>query len=125
MSLETWKAEFLPVYAYECEKKDAVAHSLLKWSGLRPSALRRHGVSFMGEAYIGDIGDEDEAYKWLRIDADNCALCHWHLDDYESVDECRTCPGYRANGRVCWGAYFKFSKTGETAPMIRWLKKIA
>jgi hypothetical protein len=120
MSLETWKAKFLPVDTHKCKKKDAVAHSLLKWSGLRTAAIRRHGVRCLYDAYISD-----EHGNELRIDADNCALCHWHLDVRESPDECKTCPGYKANGKECVDAYRKFSQTGETAPMIRWLKKIS
>jgi hypothetical protein len=40
MSLESWKAEFYPIPADEVKKKDALAHSLRKWEGLRKEQSR-------------------------------------------------------------------------------------
>jgi len=119
MSLDTWKAKFYPIPVDKCKKKDAAAHSILKWSGLNKSVLRKHGVT--NEGY--SISDE-QGYG-LAIDGGSCALCNFHCrseTDYRA--KCFQCPGVIANGHTCDDAYGVYTKTGNTAPMMRWLKKI-
>ena len=119
MSLDTWKAKFYQIPADKCKKKDATAHSILKWSGLKKSELRKHGVT----NYVYFISDE-QGHE-LAIDGGACALCtfHWRSEtDYR--DKCFQCPGVIANGYPCDDAYGAYIETGKTATMMRWLKKI-
>jgi hypothetical protein len=102
MSMETWEAEFYPIDARDCGAKDAVAHSLRKWRGLRADALQRHGMTVVATPMscprITDGRNE------LSIDADSCALCVEYFHDGEAYDDfgaCGSCPLYLVAGHPC------------------------
>jgi len=93
MSLSTWNAEFYPIEAWEISEQNAVAHSLRKWSGLRPENMKRHGIK---RSERGVIYDED--YHLFVFDDRSCALCFHHL----LLDgECGFCPVAVLSGRTC------------------------
>lgn len=116
MSLDTWKAKFYPIPADKCKKNDAAAHSILKWSGLKASTLRKHGL--WGCRTIGDDSGD------LSIDGVSCSLCRWYWKAGHTMTACIKCPGYKANGKRCADAFSVYLGNGNTAPMMRWLKKI-
>jgi hypothetical protein len=78
MSLETWKAEFYAVNAGKVDAKDAVSHSLQKWTGLRPENLKKHDVLVDG----GSVSDSDDV---LLVDAATCALCYLYRSRVPAV----------------------------------------
>lgn len=83
MSLETWKAECYPVEAKDCPKGKhlCLAHSLRKWIGLKPDALKKHGV------FVNDRSNLECEASIFPIDASTCALCK----QYDPSD-CYQCP---------------------------------
>lgn len=81
MSLTTWKAKYYPKPASKVPARDALAHSLTKWRGLRLTILRRHGVEIISR------GDLRSGMNIFCIDAASCALCRHYLDN-----GCRACP---------------------------------
>ena len=91
MSLDTWKAEFYPVEAEKVKKRDALAHSLQKWLGLRPGNLWKHKVWRPGSA----IRIED-CYAELWIGGDTCALCAHYLNTKCPLGNCTDDFGCRA-----------------------------
>jgi len=105
MSLRSWKQEFYPVTAKKLERSGAseealVEHSLRKWLGLRPAALRKHDVLFWHSEVTADSWSSHSS--GLYIDAASCALCARHLRDASDPARCNTCPLYRALGcRPC------------------------
>ena len=76
MSLATWKAKYYPVPADQVSEADAAAHSLAKWRGLRPAALRRHGFK---------VDDEP-----ISIHSESCSLCCIHKP--LGWKDCGPCP---------------------------------
>jgi len=122
MSIKTWKKEFYPVPASRVSKKNALAHSLRKWEGLKKSNLKKHGVKYDKLFFVG-IKDDLER---LLIDATTCALCHHYLDN-----RCVDCPLYAVIGKSCddngWreggSPYTDFVDFGKASPMLRLLKK--
>lgn len=135
MSLETWKAEYYPIRASECKKKDALAHSKLKWQGLKPANLAKHGVTL--DATWRRI--RDDTSRAFLLDGSTCALCkHYHkkgLDSSYADDRCDKCPlakarnnvpcdaKYRGDDDARGGPYMSFIKTGNPVSMIRFLNK--
>jgi hypothetical protein len=93
MTLKTWKLEFYPKPANRVAKRDALAHSLRKWEGLREENLERHEV-FRRGSYVWSEGVE------LRIDGNSCALCEHFLRVKEVMRMCSSCPLARARGGV-------------------------
>jgi hypothetical protein len=137
MSLESWKAEFYPVPAKQCEVKDSVQHALTKWKGLLPDNCERHEVILYHTVLIL-IASIDEAHR-LRlsigdirgfdIGSDNCPLCIHYKG-------CRSCPitksrtGVNRTGAQCdralpseaispWGAFLRHN---NPRPMISCLE---
>lgn len=153
MSLYTWKREFYPKPARDVPVKDAVQHSLVKWIGLRPDNLARHGLCRDEDGFT--IIEPDDKENKLDISAASCALCVHFLkdEDEEDGDDCRLCPLAIARGGVhcdeaaMWYAdpesisprltaeeyallsaekyspYRRFTAYGDPEPMIFWLKK--
>lgn len=126
MSLETWKDEFYPVPADKVEAKDAVAHSLRKWIGLRKENLERHGVVRRGFM----IHDKNYTGKLLPIDDQTCALCvHYEGDDCK----CTACPLQQVRKKRCdrkllteyRAPYLAFIHCGDPEPMIQCLEAAA
>lgn len=140
MSLETWKAEFYPIPAWrsnqETDLKVSIAHSLKKWTGLRPENLARHKVRISGrrswQAVI-PAGDPDiqqgelEGRKRpgsLLIDASSCSLCLRFFS-------CTPCPLYHElGGNLCdedaphfKGPYMSWVLDTNPEPMIQALTR--
>lgn len=127
MSIKTWKDKYYPINATKVKKKDqlgAIEHSLLKWKGLKPKALEKHGL-FGDEDGIRAIGSTDcEPENYLDVNGDTCALCHI------TNMSCHTCPITIATGNRCdlsrWDnpSPFKVWQTDQNPkPMIAVLKK--
>lgn len=122
-NLTTWKAEYYPVEAERVKKRDALAHCLKKWIGLRARNLKRHGV----QKGVMSIFDAGSGVLW--IDTKSCAACvHWL---YHEGCSCRTCPLYLVRGVPCYksnGAdkpspFDAFTRLGNPEPMIRLIRK--
>lgn len=93
MSVNSWKAEFYPVPASDCLPEEAIRHSLQKWLGLRPDALKRHGMSVTPG---GNIAADGEVRRF-PISANTCALCERFYDGAKG-DSCTRCPLAIARG---------------------------
>lgn len=122
MSLETWKAEFYPVPAdMEMTEREAIVHSLRKWTGLLKKNLKDHDlkVDEMGDIYY----ESDLGRDWFTIDGDNCALCQTF---YKKDSHCYNCPLYKTLGRKCHegllSPYYIWITKQDVRPMIRALR---
>lgn len=116
MSLKSWTDEFYTISANEVLKKDAVAHSLKKWIGLRPEHLERHGLELNLEKRCIKSSDEE-----FDIDADTCALC---VHYFNILSHCFACP-LSNNGYTCYNLnkpYYIWISTGNPEPMIKALE---
>lgn len=125
MSIKTWRAEFYPVPAREVVGAEAaIAHSLLKWEGLRHENLAKHGLS-RGSGYSLSDGDDQYAFSVSSV---SCALCALFLNDEpdEAGGECVTCPLYAVRGTPCCetskdeeiNPFDAFIEKGDPEPMI-------
>lgn len=128
MSLNSWKREFYPVPADECEEPNALEHSLRKWRGLTPENLARHGVNRV----LSSLDDGDEM---LGITTQSCALCKSYL---AAEPACKECPlrkvrcGYPCDApcdqdgdehrRIA--PYGRFVQCGDPGPMIKLLELV-
>jgi hypothetical protein len=130
MSLETWKQEFYPEPADECSAERAVAHSILKWTGLLKENLKKHNVwRKLGEWNLTSINDER-----FTVASDSCALCYHYLEPADEEETpCKRCPLYQVRDEVSCDNF----KSGEFYPpfgewlhqdkpevMLDWLKQI-
>ena len=125
MSLETWEKLYYPVDAHSVTEEDALAHVQQKWLGLKPEVLEEHGLLRTDSILRGDD-------NWFHVDADSCALCHWHLDEGEDDDDglaCDgTCPLERVRGTPCDqpnedSPYCQFAHSGDPAPMLALIRE--
>ena len=127
MSLKTWKEEFYPIPADEVKKKDALAHSLRKWEGLRKAQLDKHGLV----RRRCEIAEDDSFFvPHLAIAAETCALCVLAEKESDvntrvpcaSSYYCGKCPLYQLEGKACdYGEndpYGIFTCEGNPEPMI-------
>lgn len=109
MSKKSWREKYYPVPAREASKTafEALEHSLRKWEGLRPAALREHRVSFKSESDSGHPNGGP-----IEVNAQSCALCwfatpagHAELDEEtgepKNAPDCYRCPLYRVRGAAC------------------------
>ena len=120
MSFDTWKEEFYPVDADDCPREQALEHSILKWTGLLPENLEKHGVK-KETSYIGDLDGEN----WLRIDAGSCALCKHHWSGkWGCRHEVSLCPIMRVTGNTCDARYLEFITSGRVTPMLDLLHQV-
>jgi hypothetical protein len=122
MSLKTWKKEFYPVEPKKrMTKKQAIEHSLRKWTGLLPSNLVKHGVYKMSKYIQGFENSTDD----LRIDGNSCALCVKYI---EAKDNCEACPLAKYLGHPCdmeeEYPYTLWLDSENPKPMIKALKKL-
>ncbi len=87
MSLATWEKEFYPITASKCKKKDALDHSILKWTGLLPKNREKHGMTIkhksVGLRRYNYITSEENGELVIRDVS--CALCI-------IFDDCADCP---------------------------------
>lgn len=126
MSLVTWKAEFYPVPASKVKKKDAVAASLLKWTGMLKKNLDKHSVYMNG----GDVVEPLTGATFWNY-SETCALCakYTTIDDIDQND-CGKCPLFLSRGGVpCFVALDDEAMVSPFAarmssplPMVRALK---
>ena len=117
MSLSSWKKEFYSKPANKISKKDAVAHSLKKWTGLLKKNLEKHQLRSDGSS----IYQIDDCYKDLDINDESCALCHHYIDN-----ECLKCPLFKLLGHKCDtfdGPYGKWSCGNDPKPMLKALER--
>lgn len=136
MSLVSWKKEFYPVPAKEVSKRDAAAHSLQKWLGLREASLQKHGAALCSadDYWSSRNVIVDESGDRLYVNCASCALCVWFLgkNAVTSSEACSRCPLSKVRGGIpCDKArddeeqspYFRLCDDGDPEPMIRWLRK--
>jgi hypothetical protein len=127
MSFRTWELEFYPITAEEAAKgsaKAATIHSIRKWEGLRPAALKRHGVAFEDNLLSDGIAS-------LGIDSESCALCEkFYGHSADSPQNCSKCPLAKARDGVpcdramdCEDEDPYSSSSSNPEPMIAWLGK--
>lgn len=123
MSAKEWLEEFYPVTAGaiaasartgEVGSLDVIRHSLVKWKGLRPETLAKHGLKLAFQA----VKDE-EGQDILSIDSDSCSLCKLH------TSECWECEILTANGCSCIKDYKKavYGEKRNVEPMIALLER--
>ncbi len=119
---DDWLAKYYPVSASGCGKKDALDHSILKWSGLHPHVLKIYGLKAVKG--IGVVEIESDVFV-LGITGSTCALCKF----YASL-VCNRCPPTKANGRNCESGgtktnspFFIWWDRSDPKPMLKWLRK--
>ena len=132
MSFKTWKEEFYPIDAKQCEPGiQAIMHSLQKWIGLRRENLKRHNMVYAiedgyGKDYGGIRGRHSHKdHEDLSVSDESCALCrHYEMDNQWNA--CERCPIFKACGESCDNAddspYRIFRDTGNPEPMIEMLE---
>lgn len=124
MSLATWKKEFYNVSADKCLRKDAVQHSIQKWTGLLAPNLKKHGLKIV-DSGIADKAIRDAEGNKLEVDASTCALCRnyscWECPLELVRDGVACCYQNRKELR---SPYDTFLVKGRADHMLRWLKKI-
>lgn len=127
MGIASWKKEFYKGRVRDAAKDDldAINHSLLKWTGLLPENLERHGVVRGERSIQGDDGRGN--IKWFYINDETCALCHQvHVVDYHSgCGDCLYHQWYTescdANAR---SPYEVWRLQGNPVPMIKALENV-
>lgn len=121
MTLQTWKAEFYPVRANTiADTREAILHSIQKWSGLTKENLDKHGCRIDN----GDIVDESDV---LSITTSSCALCNL----FYCHRTCKACPLQNVREERCdeerWdeedSPYHQWTGAGDPEPMLAWLNK--
>lgn len=126
MSIESWEAEFYPVEVDECAPEQAVEHSLLKWRGLLPANMEKHGVYW---SHACRIEDDEHSFG---IDIHTCALCQRFDCASNGADQvrpqcpleivrARPCDMYRTDeklGEAPWQA-----RRGDPGRMVWWLEQ--
>jgi hypothetical protein len=123
VSLGSWKDEFYSIEAYDTLEADALAHSLLKWSGMTDGKLDAHDVT--ADFRAGELCDDDEI---LLIADETCALC-FHFQYDGRSDRCVACPLFKALGGVPCDytdkPYTIWRQSGDAKPMIAALEAAA
>lgn len=112
---DRWAKKYYPVPADKVKKKDAVAHSIRKWSGLSAAVRKRFGI-VLDDTEVHFL-DESE----FVFDTNSCALCAHYCD----FGECPDCPLVKAGFSSCCdigGPYGDFLD-GDPRPMQRALAK--
>lgn len=131
MSLESWMREFYPIEANQGDimsELEATEASLLKWTGLLPDNLAKHGVELdiYGDVRQNVPVNAKEVYR-LWIDGSSCHLCRMSESKMHNLsdDFCRNCPILRYNGGNSCCAVFTYYKrnTKDPSEMIELLTK--
>jgi hypothetical protein len=94
MTLQSWKAEFYSVGADCVAKKDAIAHSLQKWTGLLHENLEKHDCFIKSGWVYGQSGQGH-----LEINGETCALCLCYFGPGQ--EEHVECPLYDVRRANC------------------------
>lgn len=125
MSLQSWKDEFYPKEPTKrMTKVAALKHSILKWTGLLPKNLEKHGLEKCGRW----IQEKEDGTTDLMINEESCALCVRFLkEDPEGIDsECIRCPLFKSLvTHPCNGEGSQFAawvRKEDPKPMLRALK---
>ena len=124
---EDWITKYYPKEAKLVSRKDALEHSILKWSGLFPEILKEYNIKKTHDcSYITSDG-----LRFMSINAYSCALCvHYWGASRDRL--CKTCPLAIVRGNVpCDQAdvgeleapFETFVKHGNPEPMLLWLLK--
>lgn len=130
MSLKTWMRQFYPKSAQKAvtDGDDLIAHSILKWGGALPGALRRHGITDL----MGSVMENPGAFDDVEFDFDDltCALCVDNLKLYS----CGRCPLFLSRGGISctnkakgerFSPYEAFVLRGNPRPMLAVLRAAA
>jgi len=130
MTTKTWKLEFMPKpIRKNMSARAATEHCVMKWSGLNPANLKKHGlIKIDDEAELQE--KNNHSYEGgILINGRNCALCVVY---YEAAEACNKCPLYLARGgtscdrqmeKELRSPFEAFERLGDPKPMIRELKK--
>lgn len=118
---EAWLRQYYPLPAQGVLAKDAVAHSLHKWRGLRTKVLERYGLKVYGV----NVQEKDSPETLLVIGGESCALCH-HDHRRDTETRCTKCPLFKVLGMPCGVSgqpYPVWIDEADPEPMIKALKK--
>jgi len=129
MSLESWKNIYYPTSADTVTTQaEAIAHSLLKWSGLKPEVLTEHGVERCLDS-LRVITEDENTFRAAA--GDTCALC-WIDLEATATDKCHSCSLFESRGNVsCLSKtpsettppYLAYIEGGDPEPMLIELRK--
>jgi hypothetical protein len=124
MSLKTWISEFYPKEpSQRMTKRQAVEHSIQKWTGLLPQNLRKHSL-FADWEFGSHIYYKNE--DSFDITWESCALCIKYEDGGHLL--CEKCPLFKSlKNKRCddpGEPYVIWRETGNPRPMIKALKKV-
>ena len=126
-ALEQWKAKYYPTPAADATPRNAAAHSLMKWEGLRPAVLQEFGIKHRGVTLLTDDSE-------FTLTSSTCALCAKFDNDKRLTgnEQCAKCPLAIVRGGVPCTVPMKYEgcspwglmvNTGNPEPMIVWLKQ--
>ena len=126
LTSDDWLKRYYPIPADQVAKEDAIAHSLRKWEGLKPSVLKRYGLEVGGKNVYRKGGCEHV----LVVSDGTCALCVHYPSRARWYESCnsKTCPLAKMLG---WGCdankapFVAFGSSGNPWPMINALRKLA
>lgn len=123
MSFNSWKKEFYSPIT-KVAKKNAATHSLIKWIGLRPDNLEKHGLKIDDDSIVNAKYDD---YILLSIDSESCSLCKW-AEKGQSFNTCENCDFRIFHGFDCddikKGPYKDWLTNNNPEPMIEALQAI-
>lgn len=125
MSFNTWKKEFYSPIS-KVAKKNAAAHSLKKWIGLRPENLEKHGLTTDHCSHIVDAVSE---IRVLEITDQSCSLCRWSSLSKVGIRyaNCNNCEYHEYYGKDCddyHGPYNSWTLGENPEPMIKALQRL-
>lgn len=114
MSFETWRAKFYPIPADKVEHKDAAHYTMLRWAGLTPDNLERHGLTISPKVDRSVLEDGKVVF---RTGSATSALCQQYLNDKHP---CQHCPlAHIRDGVPCDGTRDEFE---TRSPFDVWLE---
>jgi hypothetical protein len=120
--------EYYKVQASMVAKKDAIAHSLLKWEGLIPANLKKHNVVLDGSYLV----DSDPNGDIFCLSGATCALCaHYKCSDcpIALLRDKLPCDRFSMEDEIVEDEFYAKTPYGsmtvlrDPAPMITLLKK--
>lgn len=123
MTIQSFKDEHYKVSASDIAENgsdiEICDHALIKWKGLLPENMQKHGLMKEGECIV----EKDNLDSVFSIDSDSCSLCKTYLD-YELEHECEDCPIKKKKGRDCELEYSQWYYHVDPIPMINLLKEV-
>lgn len=125
MSLETWKKKFYQIEPTKgMTEREAIEHSILKWTGLLSANLKKHRLTL--NYRDAEIHEFRKKYNRFYISDSSCALCVKYINPQEFFAKCNSCPLNRVLGGRCdryQNPYWIWRTNGDPKPMIQALKK--